>query len=195
LSFFYKSLDQPIEPNIIQGASDLRKSFENADTGWVRGIEMEGRKDFGFMGAPFKNLSLSVNAAHIDSQVTVTTKKGQAPPTNPKHALPDQAPYVVNAILDYTHPDWGTVRLIYNNIGERINAAGTFGLPDLNEESRHSLDMVFLVPLKHLGYPFTIKLGAENMLNDRILFKEGDQIQDEYKKGIKVVIGFTYDYN
>ena len=197
VSAFHKEITDPFEQNIIQFSSFLAKSFENADKAKFTGVEVETRKDFGFVSPYLKNLSLLINGSWIDSEVTEPKKSvtAAAPVTEPKHAAVDSAPYIVNAILDYTHPDWGTARLSYNRIGSRINAVGTFGLPDITEEPRNQLDAVFLIPLKQFGYPITVKLGAENLLDDAVLYNSGDELQRTYTKGIKVVMGFTYNYN
>jgi len=197
VSLFYKKMQDPFEQNIIQFSSFLAKSVQNADSATFKGVEVELRKDFGFVSPALKNLSFLVNGSYIDSQVTEPKKPAiaSAPVTEKKHAGVDAAPYIVNAMVDYTHPDWGTARLQFNNIGSRINAVGTFGLPDLQEESRNQLDAVFLIPMKRFGYPLTLKLGAENLLDDRVLFTQGGELQRLYTKGIKVVLALTYNYN
>jgi hypothetical protein len=53
---------------------------------------------------------------------------------------------------------------------------------------------VALIPVNWFGLPLTLKLSAENMLNDRVLFTQGTAVQDEFTKGVKVTIGLNYTY-
>jgi hypothetical protein len=114
--------------------------------------------------------------------------------TSTSRPLQGQAPYIANGVLDYTHPEWGTFRLLYNTAGPRVTSAGSFGLPDIIEERRDQLDAVVIVPVRAFGLPLTAKLGAENLLDDRILFTQAGHVQREFNKGIKVTLGLTYTY-
>ena len=194
LSYFHKELDKPIEQTVIAQGSNNADSFANATDGEINGFEFEGRKDFGFLSRHLKYLSVLANVAYIDSTVNVpVTNSLQQVQTSTTRALQGQAPYIVNAALDYTHPERGSVRLLFNTAGARITSAGSFGLPDIFEESRNQLDAVVIVPLKRLlGVPLSAKLGAENLLNDRVLFTQGDNIQRQYTSGIKVSFGLSY---
>ena len=114
--------------------------------------------------------------------------------TNTERALQGQAPYIVNAALEYAHPRWGTVRLLYNTSGEKIFRVGTFGLPDIFEQPRNQLDTVIIVPVRIFGTPFTVKGAAENLLNDEILTTQGGKIDRVYTTGIKVSLGIAYSF-
>jgi hypothetical protein len=193
LSFFYKDLAQPIEQVVIPESSNNVDSFKNGTTGSIQGFEFEGRKNFGFVHDRFKNLSLVANVAYIDSTVTLEKTKLEVQTTSVR-PLQGQSPYVANAVVDYTHPDWGTVRLLYNTAGRRITSAGSFGLADIYEEPRNELDAVVIVPLQRFGFPLTAKLAAENLLDDRVLFTQGGRVQRQYETGIKVTFGLSYSY-
>jgi len=193
LSFFHKKLDQPIEAVVIQESSANANSWDNAEDGTLTGFEFEVRKDFGFIRPALKCLSVQTNVAYIDSNVNIPVKKLQAPHET-KRALVGQAPYIVNAALDFTHPRFGSHRLLYNTSGSTITFAGTFGLPDVEEQRRDQLDFVSLIPVKPFGLPLTVKLSAENLLDDRVLVTQGGLVQDRFEKGIKVGIGLTYTF-
>ena len=51
-----------------------------------------------------------------------------------------------------------------------------------------------LIPVKPFGLPLTLKLSAENLLDDRVLVTQGGLVQDRFDKGINVGIGLTYTY-
>jgi hypothetical protein len=140
-----------------------------------------------------KNLSILTNVAYINSTLNIPQSILEAPHAT-QRALVGQAPFIVNAVLDYTNAQWGTYRLLYNTAGPTIAFAGTFGLPDIVEQQRNQLDFVALIPVNWFGLPLTAKLSAENLLNDHVLLSQGSAVQNEFTKGIKVTIGLNYTY-
>jgi hypothetical protein len=193
-SFFHKNLQQPIEQTVIVESSAIANSFANAENGELTGFEFEGRKDFGFLSPRLSYLSLLANVAIIDANVNIPRAKTLQVQTSTSRPLQGQAPDVINAALDWTHPVYGTYRLLYYAAGPIVSAIGSFGLPDIIEQSRNQLDAVAIFPIKPFGIPLTTKLSAENLLNDRFLFTQAGQIQREYKSGVKISIGFAYTY-
>jgi outer membrane receptor protein involved in Fe transport len=197
LTYFRKELAKPIEQTVIPQSSNNADSFVNAKDGELQGFEFEGRKDFGFITRHLKPLSLLANVAYIDATVHVPRQRTggvQTVATSTSRQLQGQAPYIVNAALDYTNPGWGTVRLLYNTAGARITSAGSFGLPDIFEEPRHQFDAVVILPLRLFDVPFTAKLAAENLLDDPIVFTQGGEIQRRYTRGITVSAGLSYTH-
>jgi outer membrane receptor protein involved in Fe transport len=193
---FYKDLDQPIE-RVVGGTigSQLFDTFENTGQAELKGFEFEGRKNLGFVSPWLRHLSLVTNATYVESDVEIPPEPGVV---LPNRALQGQAPFIINAVLDYTHPDWGTARLLYNTTGARITSVGGGIVPDIFEERRDQLDAVLIVPLKRFGIPLTAKLAAENLLDDRFEFTQetdrGTLIQNEYTTGIKVSFGLSYAF-
>jgi hypothetical protein len=195
LSFFYKKLDQPIETVIIDQGSDSAESFENALDGEIIGFEFENRKDFGFVGPRWKPLSLLTNVTYAASTVSAPITSDVQRQTSTERQLQGQAPFIVNAALDYTDPRWGSARVLYNIAGSRIASVGSFGLPDIFEEPRHSLDAVLSVPLDDLvSAPVTAKLGIENILNDPQEYTQGGRLTRRFTTGVKFTLGVTYTY-
>ncbi len=192
-SLFRKSLDKPIEQVLADLGSQPATSFANAQDGSLMGFEFEGRKSLDFVSPVLKDLSFLTNVSYIHS--TVNAERGAAQiQSSTKRQLQGQAPYVVNAALEYAHPQWGTTRLLYNTIGPRLDALGTVGLPDIFEERRDQLDLVYLTQFDVFGTPINMKLAAENLLNDRYLFTEGTEITARYKTGVKASLAFSYKY-
>ena len=68
LGAFYKHFRNPIEWTYIDMGGSLRYMYENADRAQSWGVELDVRKNLGFIGMP--NLSLVLNAAWIYSNVT-----------------------------------------------------------------------------------------------------------------------------
>jgi hypothetical protein len=194
LGFFYKNLDRPIEQTVVTSGSEAVNSFANADSAELKGFEFEGRKDFGFVWEPLRQLSLNLNVAYIDSEVQASRSGGQAQ-TSTNRALQGQAPFVVNAALEYQIPHWLTARILYNTAGDYITNVGAFGLPDINALRRDQLDLALVMPLKELtGYDFTAKFTVENMLNDRYEVFQGSALQSRWLNGTKFGLGIGYSY-
>ena len=194
VSYFRKTFDQPIEAIALAVSSGRPvDSVANSQNAELQGFEVEGRNDFGFLGRRLKDLSLQANVAYIDSTVIVGGGRAQVQ-TSKERALQGQAPYIVNAALDYTNSRWGTARLLYNTAGSRIFRAGTFSLPDVIEEPRNQLDAVVIVPVRFFGVPFTLKGSAENLLDDPVVITQGGLVETTYMTGIKVSLGLAYSF-
>ena len=196
VSFFRKSIEKPIEQALVQQSSNFVISFQNADNATLTGFEFEGRKNFGFIRPWLQGLSLSANVAYINSTVQVPAATGVQVQTAQSRALQGQAPYVANATLEYTHPQWGTYRVLYQTAGATLVTAPQVNpaLPGIDLQSRNQLDAVAILPVHPFGVPLTLKLGAENLLNDAYEQTQGGQVQRLYTRGIKVSLGVSYTY-
>ena len=193
--FFYKQLNGPIEPVTLINGSSLVDTWVNGGNATLWGFEFEGRKNLGFVHERLRPLSLLTNFTWADSAVTVPTQRvlGLTTVTNPEERrLVGQAPYIINAGIEYSLPDAFTGRLLYYTADTSISTAGFNGLPDINFEARNQLDAVMVVPLKRwLGVPMNAKLSVENILNDPYVFTQGPVVQTRYTNGVK----FTFSLN
>ena len=161
LSGFYKELDRPIEQVFVKSAG-AAYSYQNAESGTLRGVELGLRKNLGFLAPALEGLSLAGNVALIDSEVTVS-QEGVFDPTNLERELEGQSPYTVNASLSYQAPEGGTeANLSFNVFGQRITAAGGSGIPDIEEQPRPQLEFTLEQPLWR---SMELKLEAENLLD------------------------------
>ncbi len=199
LSFFYKEIEDPIEKVTITGTANLTDTWANADSAELRGFEVEGRKNFGFLHERLMPLSLNANVSYIDGNVFVPPIEvfGFTPttPTETNRQLTGQAPFIVNAALEYSDPDWLTARLVYFTAGPTITTAGSAGLPDTILERRDQIDAVILVPLaRWLNAPVQLRLSAENIFNEPFLFTVGGQVQRQFTTGVKLGVGVSYAF-
>lgn len=194
LGVFHKQLTAPIEQTVVTQGSTAINSFANADSAELTGFEFEGRKHFGFAADWLRDLSMVLNVAYIDSNVTASRQGGQAQ-TSSSRALQGQSPFVVNAAVEYTYPNWFTGRILYNTAGDYITNVGAFGLPDITALRRDQLDVAMIFPLKELtGLPLTAKFVVENILNDRYEVTQGSALQSRWINGTKFGLGFSYSY-
>jgi outer membrane receptor protein involved in Fe transport len=197
LSFFHKELEQPIEATILESSgSVLINSFTNANSATLTGFEFEVRKNFGFIRPILQNLSLTANTAYIHSLVQTPPASKVGVPLERTRPLQGQAPYIANAALEYADPRWGTLRLLYQTAGQTLTFAAFTKppVPGIFLQARNQLDVVGIFPVDWFGTPLTLKLGAENLLNDPYVQTQGAQVQTRFQRGIKVGMTISYSY-
>src|SRR4029453_575702 len=150
VSLFYKTIQNPIESIVIrnplnfeQASSALyRTFFNNPNEATLKGIEIEARESFGFLGPEWlEYLSLGGNFTYIDAQVDRTEaelQRSQAffgvPPGEKAHykgleksrRLFGQPEWIANADISFSHPDWGSkATLAFFAISNVLDAAGS----------------------------------------------------------------------
>jgi hypothetical protein len=198
LSFFYKKLENPIEKVAILAGPEIAETWLNAESATLKGFEFELRKNLGFLHEVLSPFSFEMNATYIDSNVVIPQQKIFGLPTEQtsgERRLVDAAPFIINAGLEYTKPDWFTARLLYLTIGPTISAAGSVGVPDTILERRNQVDAVLLVPMKRwVGQNVNLRLTAENLLNDPVVFTVGGQVQQRAAIGVKIGMGISYTF-
>ena len=124
-----------------------RYSYENAESAYTAGIELDARKSLGFIGIP--ELNVVLNGTLVASQVKFSND-GLVKEKN--RQLQGQSPYVVNAGVYYASDEkygW-TASVLYNIIGKRIVGVGkttsidgnrNFDVPDSYEMPRNVIDL------------------------------------------------------
>ena len=119
-----------------------------------------------------------------------------------KSPLFEQAPYSVNAWLNYANPRTGSdVTVTFNEVGERLIRVNTDGTPDLYSQPTPVLDLVFS---QKINKRLLFKGYAKNILNQS--FKEvyanpgnggkyygKEYISRDYRKGAEFMLGLTYN--
>lgn len=216
--FFYKELENPIE--VVTGrdaAGGVFDIFVNYDNASLWGLEFEGRKDFAFavpyvhkvswledLAPHLADVRIEINASVVDS----TTSEEFAPvdptlatvaPAPGEKPLQGQPPFLVNASLEYEHYRWGLFRLLYNTVGNTIEAKGTkFGespaVPDIESQRRDQLDFVWLSDVNIFGTPFSTKFAVENILNDVFEDVQGPRVTSRYRTGVTFSTGISYSF-
>ena len=105
------------------------------------------RKGLGFLGTVLSPLTLFSNVTLMHSEIALDPAS-QASATNLKRRMVGQAPYVINAGLSYVSGSGSTsATVLFNRIGDRIDAAGDSPLPDVVEQARNVLDFSLRFPL------------------------------------------------
>lgn len=174
VALFYKKFSNPIEwTYTVAGGTDLIYSYVNAKGADNYGIEIDIRKNLGFIG--LKDFNLSFNAAFIKSKVTF---KGD---NNIDRPMQGQSPYLINTGLFYNRSGWSAA-ILYNRIGKRIVGVGNkYGtgadgssrnIPNSYEMPRNSFD---LSVSKKFGH-WEVKASVRDVLAERYLFKQIEDI-------------------
>lgn len=196
-SFFYKTIDRPIERVTRNFSSFLVDSVRNGLPGAkVEGFELEGRKELTFLSPRLQGLSVLANYTWVNSRAVVPSVLGDAdfrPGGGRARALQGQVKYILNGTLEYAHPRFGTYRVLYNRAGRRIDSIGIL-LPDIVEEPRNQLDAVVIFPVKLFDVPLIAKLSAQNLLDSRYLLTQAGNVYSRFNRGITVQVGFSYTY-
>ncbi len=168
VTLFHKDIDNPIEFFEIP-ASDttIAREIINAESGNVKGVEIEGLKELAFLGGVFETLFIQGNLTLQDSELVAGPNANV--PTSPERELSGASDYVANFMLGFDSPDAKhTASLIYNVFGERLYVAGRNGAPDGYEQPFHSLDFTYF------WYPsdrLTLKAKAQNILDEEIVIE------------------------
>lgn len=194
-SVFYKYFDSPIERVIVASATPAQ-TYSNAPRAQNIGVELEARKNLGFIHKSARDLSLGANFAYVYSRVEVPTNSAVYTPTSAVRPLEGQSPFVVNAYVSYDNEKSGTnLRLLFNTFGQRIAFVGGNGLPDVYEKPIHTLDLTFS---QRVHKNVSLSLLALNLLNWRQTLRHVDvrtgaeSLFYETRKGVSFILGLSY---
>jgi len=199
-SAFYKTIDDPIESIVVRDPTNFslvssalyRTFFNNPNTATLWGIEVEGRKNLGFLGPDLaESFSIGGNFSWIDASVDRTapelvrskavfgTLPGDAPSFSRlagSRRLFGQPQWIANADLSFDQPDWGTkLTLSVFAISDVLDAAGSATIgpdgtvisftPDRYVDAFYQLDLVLSQTweVELLRGDLTLKLSAKNL--------------------------------
>jgi TonB-dependent receptor len=166
---FYKQFTNPIEMFFLPGAGSggtRNFTFGNARSATSVGVELEARRSLSslFTEGVMSRIGVMVNAAYIITEVDLGSEAAGQKQQRP---LMGQSPYIVNAGLYYQDRERRVQgSILYNVIGPRLFAVGTYGTPDIYEMPRNVID---LAVTKGFGKRFELKLAAQDILNQRVL--------------------------
>ncbi len=178
VGLFYKRFRDPIEMYFVPGTGSggtRNFTFGNAVEANSYGVEAEVRRSFsGWFGTGYLGrFGMLFNGAYILTQVDLGARAvGQTQ----QRPLMGQSPYVLNAGIFYQDNDNGLqYNILYNVMGRRLFAVGTFGTPDLYEMPRHQVDATIT---KRLGRRFELKASVQDLLNQRVRLVQDSNAND-----------------
>lgn len=165
---FYKQFADPIEMFFLPGAGSggtRNFTFGNAVSANSLGAEVELRRSFNtlFTEGYMSKVGVMFNAAYVYTTVQLGDRAAGQEQERP---LMGQSPYVVNAGLYYQDTERKLqYNVLYNVIGPRLFAVGTYGTPDVYEMPRNVVDIALT---KGIGQRLELKLAAQDILNQRV---------------------------
>ncbi|OWW26415.1 TonB-dependent receptor [Zobellia sp. OII3] len=176
-SSFYKKFKNPIEIVAYDITAPNQFTPRNAPSASVFGVELEARKNFGFISEGLKDLSLNLNVSIIDSQIDMAKGEGQeyesrqifardGEAIDDNRQLQGQSPFLINLGLKYDNRDSGLETGIFYNVqGKTLQVVGFGQNPD-----------VFTQPFSSLNFNISKTFGEEQ--RSKISFKVNNLLGD-----------------
>ncbi|MDC1287478.1 TonB-dependent receptor [Gammaproteobacteria bacterium] len=217
---FYKDFTDPIEQGKVQAQNDIFTWF-NAEEAYLQGVEYDFRKELlmadwfgveteGWNESPLNLFTLSANFSYINSEVTLLgdgetaadvpiTGGGNIAQLNSNtRPLTGQSDYLGNILLSYDDPDRGIVAsLAYNYTGARIALVGALNDPDVIQEARGRVDVLFRYTLGDVDLVkngIEIELKAANIFDEPIEWTQGGQVFERYDLGVTYSVGVRANF-
>jgi len=188
-SLFYKDFDRPIEAVLIAGSENLQ-SYVNAETAENLGFELELRRHLDSLWEPLAHWTAVVNYTWVDSEISIDPTTTSA--TNPTRSLVGQPDQVANLVLEWVQPRWGsTARVLVNHSGEKVAFGGQLGVPDVLEEPRSTLDLVWRQELAFVP-GLSLKVSATNLLDEEREWTQGGETFRAYDPGVSYGVSVGY---
>src|SRR5687767_5490952 len=178
-SLFYKHFDKPIERVVIAAANPI-VTFQNSDNARNYGAELEAGHQLG------DNFFVNANYTFVDSKITLLPEQ-RTVQTSLERPLAGQSKNLFNVTAEFAMRGFST-RVLFNYFGDRISDVGANQAPDIIEQGRSSLDLVFSQQIRELG----LRLTLENLTDSRYLFTQGVEDQRVYKLGRTIALSFGY---
>jgi TonB-dependent receptor len=182
-SAFYKHFDSPIERVVIAAANPIA-TFQNADTARNFGVELEAGHQVG------THFFFNANYTFVDSKITLAPEQ-LGVQTSSERPLAGQSKNLFNLAADYFVAGFST-RVLFNYFGDRIADVGANEAPDIVEQGRGRLDLVFSHRLRGLN----VRLNIENLTDSEYLFTQTlttEETQRVFKLGRTVSLSFGYN--
>jgi outer membrane receptor protein involved in Fe transport len=186
---FAKKFDDPIE-RVYRAAGSTQRfvGFVNAESADNYGIELEARKDLGFLGSFLQPFSLFSNVTLMKSSIDLGANQSAA--TNVKRRMVGQAPYVVNLGVGYTSASGRTsATLLFNRVGSRIEAAGDLPLPDVIQNPRDVLDFSLRLPM---AGTLSGRFDAKNLFDQKYETVQGTVTRESWRTGRLFQVGMLW---
>lgn len=202
VSAFYKHFNNPIERTFNIQAQNPEITFRNVSAAYLAGIELEARKNLGFIAAALENVVFGANFSYIHSVSQIDEKELQAiRATNPNAAATrqmfGQSPYTINSFIGYDNKKLGlNCNVVFNVSGPKIAFISVGGTPNTYIQPRPTLNFNIT---KEIVKNFSIKFAINNLLNtpyqEVIHFKEKVYNVYSYETGIDFSLGVKYKFS
>ena len=217
IGLFRKEFDDPIELAKVQAQNDIFTWF-NAEEAELEGIEWDLRQELllgdwfgiegeGWNGSIWNNFSLSANLSYIDSEVTLlgsgetaadvplTGGRQIARLFSNERPITGQSDWLGNLLLSYQDDNAGILAtLAYNYTGERVVLVGAESSPDIIEEARGRVDVLFRYTTEAINTNIEVELKAANIFDSEVEWTQGGLLYEQYDPGITYSFGIRANF-
>jgi hypothetical protein len=213
VALFYKDIETPIELVELAtvGGAAPNLLTANGEEGELYGIEMEFLQDLRFINTKLSNFYMSGNLTLSDSEVTLgaidddeislfeaqvldalDATSASNIVTNNQRRLVGHSEWVANLQLGWDSDNGEhTATVVYNAFGPRIIVPGTRNNQDAEEDTFHSLDVIYTY---FPNFESSIKLSVKNLLNqDKKITQEGLDLLFE-EEGISFSVSYSWEF-
>jgi len=208
VSAFYKAFDNPIElVRIPEQQTSTEYQTRNVGNGELLGVELEVRKNLGFISESIKNIGVSANFTYVDSKIDMTDaeynsrrgylKTGET--LEKTRQMAGQSPYLMNAGITYNHIEKGiSGGLFYNVKGPTLHIVGAGLFPDIYVKPFHSLNFSLSKKFGESGNTI-LDIKVANILDEDIesyyqSYNAENQIYSKLSAGPSFSLGFKHKF-
>jgi hypothetical protein len=214
LALFYKNIANPIEMVELAGVGGAAPQLltANADSGELAGIEVDFLTDFSFVNNKWSAVFLSGNVTLSDSSVDLGIDSGDNLDslfeqqlkealeadtvsnivTNNTRRLVGHSEWVANVQMGYDSDDgFHSSSLVYNVFGPRIIVPGTRGNEDAEEQSFHSLDLVYSY---FPNFSTKVNFKVKNILGQEKEIEQENLTLWRQEEGTEFSLSFSYEF-
>jgi outer membrane receptor protein involved in Fe transport len=197
---FYKKFKNPIEQSAQAFGEGRLITYVNGESAELKGIEVEVEKIlflqdwFGWDWLGSREMFVKANGSYIDGE-TITAEADLGIVTNPVRSFQGQSEWLANFQIGWRDYDRGeNLALVLNYTGKRLSLLGVFGTPDEFENPPLMLNFAYSKEFEVGGNILEMKLEAENLLGDEILYTQFGVATEQYDLGRTVSLGFKYKF-
>ncbi|WP_298949485.1 TonB-dependent receptor [uncultured Polaribacter sp.] len=196
---FYKFIKDPISRSEIPSGGNTLTYLNVGNDASVYGIELEARRKVVEKEEQDLEVFAGLNTSFLVSNVNLDSGS-VAQFTNATSDLEGATPFLLNADISLNkkiNDNTLISSLVFNYFSERVYSVGTRGFENVLEKGIPTLD---LVSSYQFNKNYSVKLKATNLLNPdfqltRAGFNGGDNVVlRNYKKGVNLSLGFTYNF-
>ena len=203
LTGFYKYIQNPIARSEIPSGGNTLTYLNVGDDASIYGLELEARKNILKSDDEVENeysLNAGLNASVLFSNVNLDPNSVAQFGDKTSSQLEGATPFLMNADLTFNKKyaeNELTTSIVFNYFSDRVYSIGTRGFENIIEKGIPTLDLVSSL---RLGKKYSVKLKATNILNpDFQLSRDSSTstnniVLNDYKKGVNLSLGFSYDF-
>ncbi|HPF68953.1 MAG TPA: TonB-dependent receptor, partial [Flavobacteriales bacterium] len=198
VSLFSKDFTNAIEDTLLANPERYVQTWTNSPSAKNRGVELEARKNLGFLWRHLAPFTLTANYFTVDSEVEYiqaeTTPEGEVVEVKKTRLLQGQAPWAVNLSLLWEHPRWGTsLNVLYNRVGRRLDKVGDSEETNIYLMPRELLDVAWV---QRLGRTWRMKATVKNLLDEQETYLWGaDELPFETRAyGVSAGLSFAASF-